>query len=90
MRTDIDFTKEDMEIDFGLAFSIRIGAFFGLGLGIVNSALGILIRNKFRLLGEKLKAGKEKKKVDDEKVIDIEIAKENNNIQAEERMDSNG
>lgn len=89
VRTDIDFTKEDMEIDFGLAFSIRIGAFFGLGLGIVNSALGILIRNKFRLLGEKLKAGKEKK-VDDEKVIDIEIAKENNNIQAEERMDSNG
>lgn len=89
VRTDIDFTREDMELDFGLAFSIRIGAFFALGLGIVNSALGILIRSKLRLLGERLKAGKEKN-VDDEKVIDIEIAKdteEENNIQEEERID---
>lgn len=89
VRTDIDFTKEDMELDFGLAFSIRIGAFFGLGLGIVNSALGMLIKNKLRLLGERIKAGRGEK-ADDDKVIDIEIAEENNNIQAEERMDSNG
>ena len=88
VRTDIDFTKDDMEIDFALAFSIRIGAFFGLGFGIVNSALGILIKNKFRLLGEKLKAGKEQK-IDDNEVIDIDEIKENN-IQAEERMNSNG
>lgn len=86
--TDIDFTREKMEIDFAVAFSIRIGAIFGLIFGIAFSALGVLIKNKCRLLIEKLKNGKNKE-IDDEAVVDIEIEKENN-IQAEERMDSNG
>lgn len=86
--TDIDFSKEKLELDFAVAFSIRIGAFFGLIFGIVVSALGILIKNQCRLLGEKLFHGKEKK-VDDAPVVDIEMEKENN-IQAEERMNSNG
>lgn len=86
--TDIDFSKDKLELDFAVAFSIRIGAFFGLIFGIAGSALGILIKNQCRLLGEKLFHGKEKK-VDDVAVVDIEMEKENN-IQAEERMDSNG
>lgn len=86
--TDIDFSKEKLELDFAVAFSIRIGAFFGLIFGIVGSALGVLIKNQCRLLGEKLFHRKEKK-VDDVAVVDIEMEKENN-IQAEERMDSNG
>ena len=86
--TNIDFSKEKLELDFAVAFSIRIGAFFGLIFGIVGSALGILIKNQCRLLGEKLRRGKQEK-INDEAVVDIEMEKENN-IQAEERMDSNG
>jgi len=58
--TDIDFTIEKKKIDFGLAFTIRIGAFFALAFGIVFSALGILIRNKTRLLLEKIRTKKDK------------------------------
>lgn len=86
--TNIDFSKEKLELDFAVAFSIRIGAFFGLVFGIAGSALGILIKNQCRLLGEKLRRGKQEK-INDEAVVDIEMEKENN-IQAEERMDSNG
>ena len=88
VRTVIDFTKEEMELDFGLAFSIRIGAFFALGFGIVNSAIGILIKSKLRLLREK-RAAVRKQANDGGNVIDIEIAKdtEENNIQEEERID---
>lgn len=88
VRTDIDFSKEAMEVDFGMAFSIRIGAFFGLIFGIAFSALGILIKNKLRLLLEKLRAGKKSDENNDD-VINIKEIKEEN-IQAEERMDSNG
>ena len=87
--TDVDFTKSSMEIDFGIAFSIRIGAFFGLVFGIINSALGILIKNKFRLLIERIKNGKETTS-DDDIVIETEITKDNNTQAQEERMDSNG
>ena len=94
VRTDIDFAKDSMEIDFGLAFSIRIGAFFGLIFGIAFSALGILIRNKLRLLVERIRSGRGDKpgedKVNDDIVINIDAEKDKENIQAEERMDSNG
>lgn len=74
--TEMDCSKEKTEIDFALAFSIRIGAFFGLIFGIVFSALGILIKNKCRLLVERLKNGKQEE-VNGENAVDIEIEKEN-------------
>lgn len=81
VKTDIDFAKDSMEIEFGLAFNIRIGAFFGLAFGIAFSALGILIKNKLRLLREKRAARKNN-------VIDLNEEKEK--YKAEERIDSNG
>ena len=52
VRTDVDFGAEETKIDFGLAFSIRIGAFFALAFGIAFAALGILLKNKKRLKKE--------------------------------------
>lgn len=89
VRTDIDFSREKTEVDFGIAFSIRIGAIFGLVFGIAFSALGILIKNKLRLRAEKRHGGRNMA-AEDDTVIDIEIDKDKENIQAEERMDSNG
>ena len=57
--TDIDFSVEKTKIDLGLCFTIRIGAFFALAFGVAFAALGILIKNKLRLLIEKLRSRKE-------------------------------
>lgn len=84
--TDIDFTTEKTKLDFGIALTIRIGSIFGVIFTIAFSALGILIKNKLRLAKEKRQ---NRKNGVDEKIISIEEIKEEN-IQAEERMDSNG
>ena len=91
VRTDVDFLAEKMSLDFGLAVTIRIGKIFGLVFSLAFAALGILIKNKVRLLVEK-RRDKKNGTADPEKVIDIEVVKEieQENIQAEERMDSNG
>ena len=51
--------------------------------------IGILIKNKLRLRAEKRHGGRNMA-AEDDAVIDIEIDKDKENIQAEERMDSNG
>lgn len=52
---------------------------------ILFGALGILIKNKFRLAAEERRA-KKNKTVDDDTVIEIEKTKEEN-IQDEERIE---
>lgn len=47
--TDIDFSKEKTQIDFGIALSIRIGSVFSMVNTILFGALWILIKNKVRL-----------------------------------------
>lgn len=89
VRTDIDFGIDKTVIDFGTAFSIRIGSIFGLAFGLAFSALGILIKNKFRLMREKRLAKKNGEPIEDTVTITIENTN-NENIQDEERMDSNG
>ena len=84
--TDIDFTVEKKKIDFGLAFSIRIGAFFALAFGIVFSALGVLIRNKTRLFMENLRNKKDKTAVTAENKT--ELIEEN--IKPDERNGNHG
>lgn len=84
--TDVDFTTERMSLDVGLALTIRIGQIFGVIFSIAFGALGILIKNKLRLRREKrlqMKDGATRQ------VVNIEDIKQEN-IQAEERMDSNG
>ena len=81
--TDCNFTLEKNIIDFGLALTIRIGAVFSLAFGLLFSALGILIKNKLRLRKEKRQQ------------LKSAAASNNNelnpeNIQPEERKDSNG
>lgn len=51
--TDVDFTADKMSIDFGLAMTMRIGQIFGAINTILFGALGILIKNKLRLMKEK-------------------------------------
>ena len=79
VRTEIDFMKDKTEIDFGIALSFRLCHIFGAVNTILFGALGLLIKNKLRLLFEKIKAKKEKNTADD----DPEQMKEN--IQQEER-----
>ena len=97
VSTDVDFMAEKMSVDFGLALSIRIGQILGTVFSIVFAALGILIKNKLRLLKEKRQNRKNGKSEaesaqetaqTEEKAENTERIEEN--IQAEERMDSNG
>lgn len=83
--TDIDFTVEKKKIDFGLAFTIRIGAFFALAFGIVFSAAGILIRNKTRLLLYKLRNRKKSAAV-----VETETKFIEENIKPDERNEKHG
>ncbi len=46
--TDIDFVRDDMFLEFGLAITIRIGQIIGCGIRIAAGALMILLRNKRR------------------------------------------
>ena len=83
--TDIDFTSEQMQLDVGIAVTIRLGQILhGVNI-ILFGALGILIKNKMRLFSERLRAKKDKT-VDDDTVIEIEETKEEN-IQEEERIE---
>ena len=86
--TDIDFTVEKKKIDFGLAFTIRIGAFFALVFGVAFSALGIFIKNKTRLLLEKIRARKNKSATAAAEDINTEVIEEN--IKPDERNENHG
>ncbi|MCR5137947.1 MAG: hypothetical protein K6C12_12825 [Oscillospiraceae bacterium] len=46
--TDIDFTREEMFLELGLTFTIRIGQIVGTLLSIAFGALKILLRSKRR------------------------------------------
>ena len=56
--TDIDFTCEDMFLEFGLTFTIRIGQIVGTGLSIAFGALKILLRSKRRAKREEKEEAK--------------------------------
>ena len=91
VSTQIDFLAEKMTLDFGIALSIRIGQILGTVFSILFGALWIVIKILCRSLISKLKNRNNKDGgsspetgEDTEKVIETE------NIQAEERMESNG
>ena len=84
--TNVDFTKDSMSLDFAFAMTIRIGQIFGVIFSIAFGALGIIIKNKLRLAREKRQM---KKDGTAQQVVNIDEIKQEN-IQAEERMDSNG
>lgn len=87
--TDIDFTQDKMQLDAGIAITIRlIQIFHGVNI-ILFGALGILIKNKVRLFFEKLRTKKDKS-VDDDDAIQIEKPKKHKkteNIQEDERIE---
>lgn len=87
--TDVDFTAEKMTVDFGIALTIRIGQILGVVFSIAFGALGILIKHKFRKFKEK-RAEKKAGKSEKEGMTGDNTEKNTENIQAEERMDSNG
>lgn len=93
VRTDIDFSLDKMQIDFGIAVTLRLWTILGGVNTILFGALGILIKNKIRLFFEKRR--EKKNGSADDKIIDAEqpeagraeIINGNNteNIQVEER-----
>ncbi len=95
--TDIDFVKEKTEIDFGLAMSIRIGQIMAIVMSVGFKALGIMKRNKARLKAQtqpddaKQQTGCNKTaEPEDYNPVKTENLNNTENIQAEERKDSNG
>ena len=91
VRTDVDFSLEKTKIDFGICVTLRIGAIFALAFGVVFAALGILIKNKFRLFKEKLRnRGKKAEQTPADVQPDTTTENTENNIQAQERKDKNG
>lgn len=91
VRTDVDFSLEKTKIDFGICVTLRIGAIFALAFGVVFAALGILIKNKFRLFKEKLRnRGKKAEQTPADVQPDTLTENTENNIQAQERKDKNG
>ena len=89
--TDVDFTLDKSRIDFGVCLVIRIGQVFRMFFALAFGVLGILLKNKLRLFREKLRRKRSGEELPDEKgkTADNEINTEQN-IQQEERMDSNG
>ena len=96
VRTDVDFTLEKPKIDIGVCVVIRIGQVFRMIFALAFGVLGILLKNKFRLFKEKIRR---KRCGEDIPADSGENAQAENtvneinteqNIQQEERMDSNG
>lgn len=88
VRTDVDFTLDRPKIDAGVCLVIHIGQIFRMGFALAFGVLGILIKNKLRLFKEKIRrkrCGEEPPAAPSDKEINTE-----QNIQQEERMDSNG
>ena len=85
--TDVDFTADFPKLELGLAITIRIGQIVGVGLSIGFAALGILIRNWFRLKKEARENKKNGLSSDGDAAL---TEKETENIQEEERMAANG
>ena len=87
--TDVDFTTEKTRVDVGVALTIRIGQIFGVVFTILFGALGILIKHKIRKFKEK-RANKKAGIPDGGETGEENKEVKTNNIQAEERTDSNG
>ena len=91
--TDIDFTIYEQKIDFGLAFSIRIGQIFSVINTIIFGVLGIFIKNRIRLLVEKIKNKLSGKKTEalpepeDENITALETENIKLNIKPDERTE---
>jgi len=73
--TDVDFTREDMLVDAGLAIHIIVGDIFNMIFSVLFGALAILIKNRIRVF--KRKRAEKKEKI-------------NKNIDVQERTVSNG
>lgn len=82
VQTDVDFTADNISLDFGIAVTLRIGQIFEGLFIIAFGALGILIKNKRRL--------KKERRAAQNGACCEEIKEIEENIQAEERMDNNG
>lgn len=92
--TDVDFTKDRMELDAALCITLRLGQVVRAAFAVAFGALGIIIKNKLRLASEKRRERKEAKQAPDAAATaegdpGIEEIKEQN-IQSEERKDDNG
>lgn len=87
VKTQVDFVGEEMKIDFGLALTIRIGQILGVVNSIAFGALGIILRRRnANKKAARLAAKEEKTAAERADIIDIKTE----NIQEEERMESNG
>lgn len=80
--TDVDFIGGQPKLDFQVEVSIRIGQIFGVINTILFGALGILIKNRIRVLKEKRSKPKEE--------ITEEIISDTGNISEEEKENKNG
>ncbi|MCR5663893.1 MAG: hypothetical protein K6G17_03325 [Oscillospiraceae bacterium] len=85
VRTDVDFTLDKMQLDFGLGLHFRIGQLVGTLFSTAFAALGVIVRSKIRQKKEKKALGKQ----GNNSPTETENS-ETEAAQAEERMESNG
>ena len=64
ITTDVDFTLEKTQVDFGIAVSLYIGSVFRMLFAIIFGAAAIFIRNRIRVIKEKRQRKKALKHAD--------------------------
>lgn len=86
--TDIDFNTTKTDVDFAVSLTLRIGQIFEGIFIIIFGALGVVIKVLFRTLRDKISSKLHGGRTAD--TVEIEENNKDNNIQAQERMDTNG
>lgn len=90
VRTDVDFTTDQMSVDIGLGLSIRIGQIVGFVLTVAFVGAKGVIKSKLRQKKEARAAAKAALPELEQPAEHTEQNKEDKDITPEERMDSNG
>lgn len=84
--TDVDFIGNMPKLDFQIAVSIRIGQIFGVINTILFGALGIVIKNRIRVIKERSNSQKEEK----DTLINERENSDTSTNKEEERTNENG
>ena len=90
VRTELDFVGEELQLDAGLAMTIRIGQILCVVNSIAFGAIGIVLRRRRAVKKAARLAKKEKKAAGELPAAAIDTQTDTNAIQVEERMEANG
>lgn len=90
VRTEVDFAADDLGLEFALAMTIRVGQIVGLVLAIAFVGGRVVLKSKLRQKKEARAAKKAAGNIKENTESTELTINTQTEIQAEERMDSNG